>query len=107
MQDAKTQIIAAIKSVKLSPESVAKADADICRSIGREVERAVRIANETIMYKSSGPVWPENRLACARLTQRWEGLSDEAQQSIAAAILATDSYEAAAQMILDVSREGV
>jgi hypothetical protein len=92
-------ILQGIRNVKLSPQSVAKADASITRSIGREVERAIRIANAATMWKGTGPVTPSERLACAKLTRMWEGLARDAETTIVVAIENSESYELAAQMI--------
>ena len=88
-----------IQNAGLSPQSVAKADAAITRAIGHEVERAVRVANACSTWKSSGPATAAERLSAARLTSRWEGLAYDAEETIAVAIGATDSYEEAARAI--------
>lgn len=93
-------ILQGIRACNLSPESVAKADSAITRGIGREVDRAIRISNAATMYKSTGPVTPAERLACAALTDRWSGLSDDARFTIHTAIANSESYEAAADLIL-------
>ena len=95
-------IQAGINAAGLSKESVAKADAAITRKIGREVERAIRIANAATMWKGQGPVTQRERLECARLTATWEGLSYDAERTIDTAIGETDSYELAAQLIEQV-----
>jgi hypothetical protein len=88
-----------INSAQLAPQSIAKADAAICRGIGREVERAVKIANACQMWKGSGPVTSAQHLACAEQTDRWQHLSYDCERTLRVAIGATESYEAAAVLI--------
>lgn len=96
MRDA---ILAGIRAARMSPDCVARADAAICRAIGREVDRAVRIVNTYGMWKTSGPATADERLAAARETDRWSGLASDAEVTIAAAIAGTSSFEAAADAI--------
>jgi len=97
--DIKRLVSEGIQNAVLSPDTIARADAAILRSIAREVERAIVIANHASMWKGSGPATYEQRLACAEATSRWENLAYDCETTLRRAILSTPSYEAAAQLI--------
>ena len=88
-----------INSAQLAPQSIAKADAAICRGIGREVERALKIVSACAMWKPAGPAHGQQLLACAKQTERWQHLSYDCERTLTVAIGASTSYEAAAALI--------
>lgn len=95
------EILASIRSCKLSPASVAKADADITLGIGREVERAQRIT-QALGGSTLVGFTTSQLVAAMKQTYRWEGLSDDARRTITLALQETGSFGAAANLIRSV-----
>ena len=94
------EILTSIRACRLSPASVAKADADITLAIGREVERAKHIvAALTGRHVSTLPKEHNYLMAAMKQTTRWDGLSDDARRTITLALRETGSFEEAAELI--------
>jgi hypothetical protein len=90
-----------IQAAGLSPESVARADAAIALKVGREVSRAVRLVGTFARFAPAEPATADERLVAMRATGSWDGLSDACKYTLELAVANSDSFESAAEMILD------